>query len=138
MRRRADGDGVESGRGQQRDHRALRAWENERERAGPELRGELVRGLAPPHEALRPACVEYVADQRIELRPALGFEYPGDRALAGGVGAEAVDRLGREGDELAGPDQACRFLDSRAVFLCGHRASLVRAMKCGLEKRGLP
>ena len=44
-------------------------------------------------------------DQRVEGGPALGGEDAGDRALARGVGAEAVDRLGRERHELAGAQE---------------------------------
>ena len=71
--------------------------------------------------------------------PALGLEDRRDRALVGGVAAQAVDRLGREGDELAVAQQPRRLGDRlrrRRDEL--HRAALLRAMKCGLEKRGLP
>ena len=44
-------------------------------------------------------------DQWVEARPALGGEDSGDGALVGRVGAEAVDRLGRERDELAAAQQ---------------------------------
>jgi hypothetical protein len=40
-------------------------------------------------------------DERIEARPALGGEDRGDRAVAGGIAAEAIDGLGRERDQLA-------------------------------------
>ena len=42
-----------------------------------------------------------MGDQRIEGRPALGLVKPGDRGRIGGVGAEAIDRLGRERDQPA-------------------------------------
>ena len=88
---------------------------------------------------LRLAGIEHVADQRIELRPALGLEDRRDRALVGGVAAQAVDRLGREGDELALAQQPRRLGDRlRRRLGDAHRAALLRAMKCGLEKRGLP
>ena len=44
-------------------------------------------------------------DQRVEARPALGGEDAGDGALVGRVGAEPVDRLGRERDELSAAQQ---------------------------------
>ena len=72
-----------------------------------------------------------MADQRIELRPALGLEDGGDGALVGGVAAQAIDGLGREGDQPALEQEARGLGDA-------HRSALLRAMKCGLEKRGLP
>jgi hypothetical protein len=43
-----------------------------------------------------------VDDQRIERRPVLDVEDARDGGVVGGVGAEAVDRLGGEGDDAAG------------------------------------
>ena len=42
-----------------------------------------------------------MGDQGIEGRPALGLVDAGDRGRIGGVGAEAVDGLGRERDQPA-------------------------------------
>ncbi len=42
-----------------------------------------------------------MGDQRIEGRPALGLVEPGDRRRVGGIGAEAIDGLGRERDQPA-------------------------------------
>jgi hypothetical protein len=42
-----------------------------------------------------------MGDQRIERRPALGLIEPGNRSGVGGIGAEAVDGLGRERDQPA-------------------------------------
>jgi hypothetical protein len=50
-----------------------------------------------------------MGDQRIEGRPALRLVDAGDRGRIGGIGAEAVDRLGRECDQPAlGQDTHCR------------------------------
>ena len=49
-----------------------------------------------------------MADQRIEVRPALGFEYGGNGATVGGICAEAVDGFRRKRDELAGQDMTRR------------------------------
>ena len=57
---------------------------------------------------------------------------PGWRERARREPAARPDDVGRHNLALVGPDQARRFVD---LF---HRASFVRAMKCGLEKRGLP
>ena len=51
--------------------------------------------------AQRRASVRHMRDQRIEARAALGGIKPRDRRAVGGVGAEAVDRLGRERHEPA-------------------------------------
>ena len=44
-------------------------------------------------------------DQWVEARPALRSKDRGDGAVAGGVGAEPVDRLGRKRDQPAGTQQ---------------------------------
>ncbi len=59
-------------------------------------------------------------DQRIESRPALGFENRRHGAVAGGVGAEPVNRLGRE------RDQPARAQDSRGLGI-GCRVGLADA-----------
>lgn len=46
--------------------------------------------------------VRDVGDQRIESRPALGFEYGGDRNGVAGVGGKAIDGFGRQDDQTAG------------------------------------
>ena len=51
-----------------------------------------------PH---RGADIPDMGDQRIERGPALGLVEPRNRACVGGVGAEAVDGLGRERDQPA-------------------------------------
>ena len=63
--------------------------------------------------------------------PALGGIEPRDRRAVGGVGAEAVDRLGRERDQAAGGEAARRFGDGAVVGgedaggeLGGHAAAL--------------
>ncbi len=80
-----------------------------------------------------------MSDQGIEFRPAFGVEDGGDRALVGGVTAQAIDSLGREGDQPAGAQEARGFVDRGGRRLDDlYRAALLRAMKCGLEKFGLP
>jgi hypothetical protein len=84
-------------------------------------------------------------DERIEARAVLGREDCGHGAVIGGIGAEAIDRLGGKGDEAAG---AKRFGRGRDVLRrrredgggCRLRAQdqWPRAMKLGLAKPGLP
>ncbi len=52
-------------------------------------------------------------DQGIEIRSALGRVDALDGGLVRRVGGEAVDRLGRHGDRLAGKDQAAGLDDCR-------------------------
>ena len=59
-----------------------------------------------------------MGDQRIECRPALGLVEARDGAAVGGVGAEAVDGLGRKGDEPAGGKAAHRVRDRGGVGPC--------------------
>ena len=46
-----------------------------------------------------------VNDQRMIGRAPLGGEYLGHGRRVGGIGAQTVDRFGREGDEFAGAQQ---------------------------------
>ena len=55
--------------------------------------------------------VGQVDDERIERGSFLGREDPGDRRRVEGVGSQPVDRLGREGDEPARPDEGGRLAD---------------------------
>ena len=72
-------------------------------------------------------------DERVEARPALRLEHRGDGAVVGRVGTQAVNGLGREGDELAGADRAGGFFDSRPGS-----QDPPQAMNQGFEKRALP
>ena len=58
-----------------------------------------------------------MGDQRIECGPALGLVKPRDRLAVGGVGAEAVNGLGRKGDQAAGREAAHRLGDRGGVGL---------------------
>ena len=53
-------------------------------------------------ERFRCPELAHMGDQRIERGPSLGGVELGDRRPVGGVGAQAVDGLGRKGDEAAG------------------------------------
>ena len=132
MRRRADRHGIETCGRQQGNGRAWTARQHQCEWPRPEPRRQLVGSLVPKNELPSLAGIEHVADQRIEPRPSLGLEDRRDRALVGGVGAQAIDRLGREGDEVAAAQQPCRLGDR----LCRrrrnrHRAALIAPPCCG-------
>jgi hypothetical protein len=100
MRGHADGDGVLSARdgvmnigGARHDHG---------ERTGPEALRQTGRRLRDlPHPAMQVARAIEMHDDRVVARPALGRENLAHRGGILRIGAEAVDRLGRKGDQLA-------------------------------------
>ena len=57
----------------------------------------------------------HMHDQRIEARPPLGGEDGGHRFAVGGVGAQAIDGLGGEGDQPSAGQQARRFRDAIGI-----------------------
>ncbi len=63
-----------------------------------------------------------MGDQRVEGGPALGLIEPRDRGRIGGVGAEAIDGLGRERDQAAFREAARR----------GGHGGLVRRAESGV------
>ena len=88
------------------------------------LGARIEHAIAPRHRD-----VGHMADQRIEARPALGREDARHRLAVGGVGGEAVDRLGRQRDQLAAPQRVggiARPLrrDSRSVRMTMAHARL--------------
>ena len=96
-----DRDGVEAGGGEI-GHRAVgRLGQHQRQRARPEGFGQQQCARVKTADPPRRIEVADMGDQRIEGRPALGLVKPGDRGRVGGVGAEAINRLGRERDQPA-------------------------------------
>ena len=82
------------------------ARQHQRQRAGPEAGGQRAGLGREDGEALGGGEVGDVHDERVERRPPLGGEDAGHGAVAPRVGAEAVDGLGRKGDELARAQEA--------------------------------
>jgi len=64
-----------------------------------EALGQPFGGVGPARQCPRLGRVLNVHDQWIETRPLLGGEYACDGALVRGIGAEAVDGLGRKSDD---------------------------------------
>ena len=101
MRRHPQADAVETGAREIGDRAGGRDRHHEGQRSGPERLRELQGGVV--EQALRCGGFEAVdmGDQRVEARALLGRIDAGDRLGIGRVRAEAVDGLGREGDETA-------------------------------------
>ena len=115
MRGRAQRHAVQPGADQQRQRRILAARQHQGQGAGPEfLRQRLGAGrqfdMAP-----RFFEIGDMHDQRIEQRAALGGEDRGHRFAIGGVGAQAVNRLGGEGDQPAVSQDAGGFGNAGGV-----------------------
>ena len=115
MVRRAYRHRLQPGADQPGNRRVRPSRQHEGQRARPEGFGEAQRRFVE----LRPRPVRRqvgrVDDQGIEAGPALGFEDARHRPVVGRVGAQAVDGLGREGDEAAGAKLRRRRLNPGPV-----------------------
>ena len=110
-------DGLEPGGGQLRDQAARRLWQDQGQRPRPERVRQPHRiGIEAP-DRLRRIEVFDMGDQRIERGAALGLVDPRDRGRIGGVGAEAIDGLGRERDQPASREAARGGVNARSP--CG-------------------
>ena len=96
-----DRDGIKPGGGEI-GHSAVACFrQHQRQRARPERLGQRDRGRVEVGNPLPGPEIADMGDQRIERRPALGLIEPRNRARVGGIGAEAIDGLGRERDQPA-------------------------------------
>ena len=75
-------------------------------------------------EAARRRGIGDMRDQRVEGRPALGGVEPGDGLAIAGIGAEAVDGLGRKRDQPAWPQAARRRRNACGIVLHHARSRL--------------
>ena len=87
---------------------SLRLRQHQRQRPRPERLGERHRRRIEAGDPRGGDEIADMGDQRIERGPALGLIEPRDRGGIGGVGAEAVDGLGRERDQPARREAARR------------------------------
>jgi len=101
MFRHPDGEAGHAGGSEQRHRASLAPRHHQGQRARPEQFGQLARLGAELTQSNRIFERGHMDDQRVEARPALGGEDLGDRLIAGCVGAQAIDGLGRKGDEPA-------------------------------------
>ena len=86
-----------------RDRRpgSRRLWQHQRQRPRPEGLRQPRRGGIETGDPPGRGEVGDMGDQGIEGGPALGLIEPGNGGRIGGIGAEAIDGLGRERDQAA-------------------------------------
>ena len=101
VRGNPDRDGVEPGGGKIGHRAAGRLRQHQRQRPRPERLRKQDGLRVETRDPLRRFEVADMGDQRIERGPALGLIQPRNRRRIGGVGAEPIDRLGRERDQPA-------------------------------------
>ena len=89
--------------------------EHERQRPRPERSRQLFGGVGEDAGGARGVDVGDVGDQRIESRPPLGRIEPRNGLAVTGIGAQPVDRFGRERDQPAGRKAARRGFDRLVV-----------------------
>ena len=79
--------------------------QHQRQRAGPEGLGQSCREGIEAGDAVGHGAIGDMGDQRVEARPALGLENTRHGDAVGGIASQAVNRLGRDGDDVAGLKQ---------------------------------
>ena len=97
----ADRDRVEPGGRDPGQGRAVRLRQDQGQRPRPERRRHRRRPLVEAGDGARPGKIGDMDDQRVVRRAALGAVDAGHRGVAGGDRTQAVDGLGREGDQPA-------------------------------------
>ena len=115
MGRKPQGEALEAGAAETRDPAFRPAGQHQGQRARPEARRQGLRTAVEHRLRRRRLDLGQVHDQGVEARPRLGGEDPGDGPLLGGVGPQAVDRLGRKGDEAAGGEALDSLGDGRRL-----------------------
>ena len=114
MVRDAHGDRVTTCR--DRGQRVAAAANHEGQRSGPESFGQGLGGSGPfGSEGARLVERGHVHDERVVGRSALGRVDARDRCAVVGACGEAVDGLGRHGDQAASAQDRGRSLDGVAV-----------------------
>jgi len=108
MAGRADRHRVESCAGEVADRGGIGDRQDERQRPGPEARGQRLGAGIEARDTARRRHVGHVRDERIEPRPALGLVERRHGPRIRRIGRQAVNRLGRYDDQPAGPKRGDR------------------------------
>jgi hypothetical protein len=111
------GDGIKPGRGDVGQAVALPEGQNDAQRTGPEALRKAAGQRRKHSKALGHGEVGAMDDQRIEARAALGL-VDGEHGISiGGVGAQAIDRLGGKSAKLARAQQRGSIFDGHGERL---------------------
>jgi len=108
MRGNTDRDGVEAGGGEIGHRTIAHFWHHQCQWPRPERFGKPQRRRIETADPLRGLKIKDMGDQRVERRPSLGLVEPRDGGRIIGIGAEPIDRLGRECDQAAIGEAMCR------------------------------
>ena len=136
MRGHPQTDRIPAGADQRRQRAARRARQHQGQGTRPEPRGQAFREVVPAGERRGRRPIRHVDDQRVEPRPALGREDRGDRAVVGRERAEAVDGLGRKGDQPARAQRTRRLPRCPARRCRGARSSAIPAAQAPAHQSG--
>ena len=101
MARHPHGDAVQTGAGQVADPVAVPDGCHDRQRPRPEGLGQGSRPGVEHGDDFGLHGVSDMGNQGVEAWPALGFEDGSHCDGVAGVGGQAVDRLGRQDDQIA-------------------------------------
>ena len=108
------------------DRRAGPQRHDQGQRPRPMLLGKRARLVGKLADRFGRGEIAHMDDQRVEARAGPWLRRFGDRGGVGGVGGEAVDRLGRHRDRLAGEDQRARPRRSLASLKGSDRGAIAR------------
>ena len=107
---------------QRRKRGGCGARQHQRQRTGPKCLGKRASGRREVRAGLRHRQRGDKGDERLIRRAALGTKHAGHGIVVGGIGGEAVDRIGRQPDQLALADRPCGLRDGRPRRLEARRA----------------
>jgi hypothetical protein len=99
MRRHPQRHRLQPRRDQRRQARIGPQRQHQRQRPRPERRRHRPRPVVEDGQRLGLGQPRQVHDQRVEAWPPLGLKDRGHRPVVGGIAAQAIDRLGRKGDQ---------------------------------------
>ncbi|GFO81857.1 MAG: hypothetical protein A49_14840 [Methyloceanibacter sp.] len=116
MSRNAHGKRIEPGRDKIGDAAIAALRGDQRQRAGPESRRQRAGVVIEDHERFGGGEIRNMHDQGIEPGPLLGRENLRHGGPVPGIGAEPIDGLRRERDDLSPGEGACGLSDG---LICG-------------------
>ena len=137
MRRHPDRQRIQPRPGQQINPAFRAARQHQSQRAGPKRCRQGARAVIGDYLGKCAFGVREMADQRVEMRAALGFKHGSHGSAIPRIRTKPIDRFGREGDEFTRTQQARRFrhlIRPKAACHPGRPSQT----KPGFSKPGLP